>query len=240
MRASIARVFAAVGEDLAAGGVPRAFPAIMARIGGERSSQGATISEMLGGMFHGFEVVSEGFAEVFLEDPEARIFWEQSRARISYAGAAALSDAYLGMREAVMHAQAEEILRLSAPVLPLYPGILVLPLVGRLDAARAGQVTTSLLSAIVANAPEVVLLDVTGLPLLDAEAAEHLLSAARAARLVGVTPVLVGMSPTVARTVVEGGIDLAGVPTLGDLADGLDYALGVLGKVVVNAGRRRR
>lgn len=227
------RAFEATAEDLGAE-APLAFPALLSAIGVQRSGSGVVISDILRGMAIGFEVASDRFSEMFHDDPDARVFWEQSRSRISFMGAAALADSYLAAREKVVSAQAEEITKLSIRVLPLYPGILVLPLVGRLDAARAGAMTLVLLEAIVANGSEVVILDVTGLPFVDADMASHLLGAAQAAELVGAKPILVGVSPAMAKTMVDAGVELGRLVTRSNLATGLGHALRVLGKSIVD------
>ncbi len=238
VRAAVARVFAAVLQDLPAGEA-RAYPALLGAIGGQRADQGASVSDILSGMAVGFELVSEDLGVRFADDLEAQLFWERTRSRLSYAGAMALADTFLAAREAMVRAQGEEIFRLSAPILPVYPGVLLMPLVGRIDAARAGRITLALLEAIVAHAAEVALLDVTGLVHLDAEVAELLLGAARAARLVGAVPALVGVSPSMARDLVASGSDLSGLITLSDLENGLHYALGRLGKAIGSAARPR-
>lgn len=228
------RAFEATALDLGAE-TPTAFPRLLSALGMQRSQAGVLISDILRGMIFGFESVSESFAERFRDDPEAIVLWERSRARISYLGAAALADAYVAAREKVVNAQAEEIAQLSIRLLPVYPGILLLPLVGRIDAARAGIMTTALLEAIVAQASRVVLLDVTGLAFVNAEVAAHLLGAAQAAELLGATPILVGVGPTMAKTMIEAGVDLGRVKTLSNLAAGLQHALKLLGKQVVGA-----
>ncbi|MDI3291142.1 STAS domain-containing protein [Polyangium sp. 15x6] len=229
LRASVTRVFEAVLNDLEAG-APETVAALLGAIGAQRSAQGAKISDMLRGFEMGFQVVTERFAERFHDDPEARLFWEMARSRFSYAGAAALADAFLEAREAITQAQAEEIFELSARVLPLARGVLLLPLVGRIDGARAERVMEVLLAAVAEHGAKVVLLDVTGLPVVDEVVAPHLVRAASAARLLGATPALVGVRPNLARTMVEGGVDLGALVTLARLEDGLHWALGLLGR----------
>jgi rsbT co-antagonist protein RsbR len=213
---------------------PKSFPALLSALGAQRSRSSVILSDILRGMALGFEVASEFFAARFQDDLEARIVWERSRSRISYNGAAALADAYVQAREKVVTEQADEIVRLSIRVLPLYPGILVLPLVGRIDNARADTMTLSLLEAVVANSSKVVLIDVTGLPFVDAAMAAHLLATAQAAALIGAKPILVGMNSTMARTMIESGVELGNLKTLSNLSAGLQHALHLLGKTIVD------
>ncbi|MRG93198.1 STAS domain-containing protein [Polyangium spumosum] len=227
--ASVKRVYEAILEDLSTVD-GKAVVTLMTTIGSQRSAQGARISQILQGMEHGFQVVTDHFAESFRDDPEARLHWEVARSRLGHAGAAALSDAFLAAREDAMRAQAEEIFELSARVLPLARGVLLMPLVGRLDGARAELVMEILLAAVGEHAAKVVLLDVTGLPVVDEVVAPYLVRTATAVRLLGATPALVGVRPSLARTMVAGGVDLGGLVTLARLEDGLSYAMGLLGR----------
>lgn len=236
MRAMVKRVFEVVVGDVAVG-EPRAYPAMMAAIGVQRAASGVAVTEMTSGMHLGFAVVSEDFAVRFADDPEARIFWENLRARIAYTGVAALADAYLTAREKLIRAQSEEIVALSTQVLPLYRGILVVPLVGRLDRERAQLMTARLLSAVTQHAARVVVLDISGVPAVDADTAGHLARAAQAVELLGTRPVLVGVGVAVAQAMVAGAVAFGRLTTLADLASGLEYALGVIGKTIADAPR---
>lgn len=232
--AAIRRVYLTVGQDLEHG-APRAYPAFLAALGTQRSAAGVSVSEILAGMSIGFDAVSDDFAVLFADDPEARIYWEHSRARIAYAGAAALADAYLGAREKVVRAQADEILRLSTQVLPVHRGILLFPLVGTIDAARASAILQVVLGTVSKLGAKVVLIDVSGVPVLDVEAAAHLSRTAQALRLIGARALMVGTSPEVARTMIAAGVDLGPLKTLADLESGLEYALSLVGRKIVGA-----
>lgn len=236
MRASVKRVFEAVAADLE-GGEPHHYPAIMAMVGTQRAAMGVAVSQVTAGMNQGFEVVSDDFAVRFADDPEVRVWWENMRSKLAYAGAAGLADAYLEARERLIRAQSDEILELSTQVLPLYRGILVVPLVGRLDRERAQLMTTKLLAAVAQHAAQVVVLDISGVPAVDAGTAGHLVAAARAVELLGAKPVLVGIGAAVARAMVAGSLDFGRLTTLADLASGLDHALALVGKGIADARR---
>ena len=236
MRASVKRVFEAVAVDLA-GDVPRAYPAILSTLGVQRAAMGVSVTEITFGMNFGFEVVSEAFAAHFVDDTGPLLFWEAKRGKIAYAGVAALADAYLVAREKLIRSQADEILALSTRVLPLHPGVLVCPLLGRLDHERAQVMTATVLAAVVRHGSRVVVLDLSGVPAVDAEMAAHLVGAARAVGLLGARALLVGLGPAVAQAIVGGGVDLGRITTAGDLAGGLDLALAWLGKAIVDAPR---
>jgi anti-anti-sigma regulatory factor len=118
---------------------------------------------------------------------------------------------------------------LSTPISPVYSGILGLPLVGSIDSRRAAEVTERLLEAIAVQQADIVIIDITGVSLIDTSTANHLLMTTRAANLLGSRVVLVGMGPEIAQTIVHLGVELRGLITLADLQAGIAYALGQIG-----------
>jgi anti-anti-sigma regulatory factor len=127
----------------------------------------------------------------------------------------------------------ETILELSVPVLPLVPGVLVLPLIGAIDTLRAEGILESELESIIAHHATVVLVDITGVPIVDTSVALQLIRAADAARLLGCKTVLVGVRPEIAQTLVGLGIDLHGITTRATLANGLETALQIVRRQIV-------
>jgi rsbT co-antagonist protein RsbR len=119
----------------------------------------------------------------------------------------------------------ETVQELSTPIIPVYSGVLVLPLVGRIDSARSQNITEALLEAIAREQAELVLLDITGVAVVDTSVANHLIQTAHAASLLGSQVVLVGISAEVAQTLVQLGVDLGKLKTLSNLQSGLEYAL---------------
>lgn len=119
---------------------------------------------------------------------------------------------------------------LASPLVPVLEGILVMPLIGGIDAARAQTIMTTLLRGIEQQQARVVLLDVTGVPIIDTQVARSLLQSASAARLLGAQVMLVGLRPELAQTIVGLGINLAGISTYADLQSGVRAALGSSGK----------
>jgi rsbT co-antagonist protein RsbR len=130
------------------------------------------------------------------------------------------------LRESIHTREALEqtIQGLSSPVLPVLDGVLAMPLIGVIDSRWAALLTTSLLSAIEKHRATTVLLDVTGVPLIDTQVARVLLQAADAARLLGAEPILVGIRPELAQTIVGLGLDLSSLKTQADLQSSIRYA----------------
>jgi GAF domain-containing protein len=121
---------------------------------------------------------------------------------------------------------------LSTPVIPVYKGVLVLPLVGAIDASRSAQLMEALLDAIVRDRASVVILDVTGVPVVDNEVVDHLLKAVGAASLLGARCVLAGISPAVAQAMVQLGVDTRGIVACGDLEAAVTYSLRLRGLAI--------
>ncbi|MBK9260540.1 MAG: STAS domain-containing protein [Polyangiaceae bacterium] len=121
--------------------------------------------------------------------------------------------------------QQQVILELSTPVIRLWKGILALPLVGMIDSVRAAQVMENLLAAIVHQQASQVIVDVTGVPLIDTSVASHLLRTVSAAALLGAHCILVGISPDMAQTLMHLDVDFGRLSTAASLEQGLRQAL---------------
>jgi ABC-type sugar transport system substrate-binding protein/anti-anti-sigma regulatory factor len=119
----------------------------------------------------------------------------------------------------------ETIREISSPAVPIVPGILVMPLVGVIDTQRATSFMETLMREIGQHRATSVLIDISAVPVVDTGVANYLIQAAQAARLLGAEVILVGISPAIAQTMVQLGIDLAGINTRADLAGGFAYAL---------------
>ena len=135
-------------------------------------------------------------------------------------------------RERVIRQQQEAIRELSTPVLPVRERLLILPIIGVIDPQRARQLTEQLLHGIRTNRAKVVVMDITGVPVMDANVANHLVQTVEAARLLGATVIVTGLSPEIAQTLVTIGVDLTKMTTVGDLQGGIEQAERVLGYTV--------
>lgn len=119
---------------------------------------------------------------------------------------------------------------LASPVVPIVDGVIVLPLVGYVDERRAEQILEALLGGVEEHRAQVVILDTTGVPVIDTQVANHLMQAVRAARLLGAEAILVGIRPDVAQALVALGVSLTQVVTRSDLQSGFQYALTIIGQ----------
>ena len=133
------------------------------------------------------------------------------------------------LQQEIIEAQRRSIQELSTPIIPVMDRIIVMPLIGSIDTMRARDIMRTLLSGIRENRAKVVIMDITGVPLVDSGVANHLNKTIQAARLKGARTIITGVSDAVAETVVDLGIDWGDVETLADLRTGLLVALSSLG-----------
>ena len=129
------------------------------------------------------------------------------------------------LQQEVIEAQQRAIRELSTPIIPVLEGVIVMPLIGSIDDMRARDVTRSLLAGIREHSAKVVILDITGVPIVDSGVAAYLNKTVQAARLKGARTIVTGISEAVAETIVDLGIDWSGIETLRDLRTGLRAVL---------------
>ncbi|GIH92109.1 STAS domain-containing protein [Planobispora siamensis] len=148
-------------------------------------------------------------------------------------------ESYATAREKIILDQAEQLLELSTPVVKLWEGIVAVPLIGTLDSARTQVVMEKLLQTLVETGSEHAVIDITGVPAVDTQVAQHLLKTVVAARLMGAECVISGIRPQIAHTIVTLGIEFGDIVTKASLSDALAYMLRQSGVQVVK-GRGTR
>src|SRR5499426_263126 len=150
--------------------------------------------------------------------------------------AATVAVGFVQERERIIREQQEAIRELSTPVLQVRERLLILPIIGVIDPQRTRQLTEQLLRGIRTNRAKVVVLDITGVPYIDSPVANHLVQTVEAARLLGAIVIVTGLSPEIAQTLVNIGVDLGKMNTVGDLQGGIEEAERLLGYRVVQLG----
>jgi PAS domain S-box-containing protein len=141
--------------------------------------------------------------------------------------------------EATIARQAQEILEVSTPVVQMWEGVIAAPLIGTLDSQRTEQFMERLLQRIVETNSPVALVDITGVPTIDTQTAQHLVETVTAVRMLGAQVVLTGVRPALAQTLVHLGIDLSHIITRSSLAAGFRVALEILDLQVISKNGRR-
>ncbi|MEH1099151.1 STAS domain-containing protein [Micromonospora sp. CPCC 205561] len=146
-------------------------------------------------------------------------------------------ESFVRTRESLIADQAEQLLELSTPVVKLWEGVVAVPLVGTLDSARAQVVMERLLQTLVDTGSPYAIIDITGVPAVDTQVAQHILKTVVAARLMGADCIISGIRPQIAQTIVALGIEFGDIATKSSLADALRHVLRLTG---VETSRRQR
>ncbi len=145
-----------------------------------------------------------------------------------------LVNEYSGSWEHIVSLQRVALQELSAPLIPVMDKITIMPLIGTIDTERAKLIMENLLEGVIKHNSEVVLMDITGVPVVDTMVAHHIIQAAEAVRLIGSTCILVGIRPEIAQTIVNLGIDLGKFPTKSSLRKGFKSALEITNREIVD------
>jgi len=139
-------------------------------------------------------------------------------------------DTYIAAYLETMTRHQAAIRELSTPVIKVYERILLLPIVGTVDTQRANQIMETVLVQVVEQQAKVIIIDIAGVPVVDTKVADHILQTTAAVRLLGAQTVLTGISASVARTVVQLGVELTRIDTRAKLSEGIELALSIIGK----------
>lgn len=167
-----------------------------------------------------------------VEDPvEARAAYQSMLRLVGFDMSLAI-DAYIAANLETLGRHQAAIRELSTPVIKVHDHILLLPLVGAIDSERAQQIMEAVLLRVIAEKARAIIIDIAGVPVVDTRVADHLLKTTAAVRLVGGKVILTGISAQVARTIVQLGVDISTMYTVAELSEGIELALGLVGKQI--------
>lgn len=203
------------------------------RLGRLYSQVGLDVRVFLGAFHHLMRTIGSEIMARPGSSPEAAFAAFMSLKKIAFLDIGIIVDTLIDAREALIFSQQEAIRELSTPVIQLRDRLLILPIIGLIDSQRAMQLTDSLLHAIRANRAKMVVMDITGVAAVDSKVANHLIQTVAAARLMGATVTITGLSAEVAQALVALGVDLSRITTFADLQGGLEDAERQLGYHVV-------
>jgi rsbT co-antagonist protein RsbR len=195
--------------------------ALLTELSRNRARQGFSPAETAVGVF----ALKAGFEQLLDEGSADDVAAYLALSRLVDALGMFTVDAYAATREQIISSQAEELLELSTPVVKLWDGVIGVPLVGTLDSARTQVVMEKLLQALVDTGSAHAIIDITGVPAVDTEVAQHLLKTVVAGRLMGAECIVSGIRPQIAQTIVALGIEFGDIVTKATLADALRHAL---------------
>lgn len=142
---------------------------------------------------------------------------------------------FMSMTQQKIAEQTDALMQMSTPVAAIWDGILLLPIVGIIDSRRANEIMNSVLSKILETHAKVIILDISGVAMVDTAVANHLIKITKASKLMGCECTITGMSPAVAQTIVELGIDTEVVNTTANLHDSLRMAFSRVGVVIATS-----
>jgi rsbT co-antagonist protein RsbR len=226
---------------LTQGNYDAAYAVNRTRIGAVHERIGLPVKSYLGMYNFYLRAVATRLAGAYPKDPQRVLATFLSLMKLTFLDIGLAIDTYIYSRERTIVRQQTALQELPTPVLPLREGLLIVPVIGMIDARRARRLTEQLLGAIRGERARVVVIDITGVQAVDSQVANHLVQTIEAARLMGAQVILAGISPDIAQTMVRLGIDIARVVTVGDLQSAIEFADGILShKVTRNGGERAK
>ncbi len=205
------------------------------------------VKERLKSLLHVVQSVSSGDLSVKIETPEEEnefttLSIELERMIDGLIETNRVSEERMVRLQAVVE-EKERLLKtiseLSSPVIQIWENVLVMPLIGAIDSARATRIMEDLLTGVTRYQAEIVIIDITGVPVVDTRVANHLIQTIKAAALLGAKCVVVGISSEVAQSLISLGVDLSEVITRSNLQAGIRYAMEMMGLEIVSKKRER-
>jgi rsbT co-antagonist protein RsbR len=160
---------------------------------------------------------------------------QESLAKLLHLDTAIVVDTYNHLVEEALTAQAKSLLEMSTPVTQIWSGILLLPIVGIIDSKRARDIMNATLDKIGETQARIFILDISGVGVVDTAVANHLIKITRATRLMGCDCTISGVSPSIAQTIVDLGIDVGRIKTTSTMKDALADAFNRVGMEIIEA-----
>jgi rsbT co-antagonist protein RsbR len=165
----------------------------------------------------------------------ARVAASESIGKLLHLDTAVVVETYNNLIEQTLTSQAKSLMEMSTPVTEIWEGILLLPIVGLIDSKRAADVMHAILAKISETQARIFILDISGVGVIDTAVANHLFKITRATRLMGCECTISGVSPTIAQTIVDLGIDVSEVNTTATMRDALADAFKRVGSQITQA-----
>jgi rsbT co-antagonist protein RsbR len=221
--------------ELFAGRCDQAYVEGRIRVGAVHERIGMAPKWYLGAYRHYLQSIHDGLTAEIADAAEAQAACASVQ-RLVFFDVALAIDTYIAANLEALGRHQAAIRELSTPVIRVYDRVLLLPLVGAVDSHRAQQIMESVLVHVVEEQARCIIIDIAGVPVVDTRVADHLLKTTAAVRLLGAQTVLTGITAQVARTMVQLGVDVSSMHTVSRLSDGIELALGMVGKSITAVG----
>jgi rsbT co-antagonist protein RsbR len=216
------------------GHVDDAYVAERRRVGEAHARIGLPLNTYFAGMNRFLEIFSI-FLGKHKKEEAARLEIQESLAKLLHLDTAIVVDTYNHLVEEALTAQAKSLLEMSTPVTQIWSGILLLPIVGIIDSKRARDIMNATLDKIGETQARIFILDISGVGVVDTAVANHLIKITRATRLMGCDCTISGVSPSIAQTIVDLGIDVGRIKTTSTMKDALADAFHRVGMEIIEA-----
>ena len=192
-------------------------------VGQAHARIGLSLHAYLAAMNLSLKLVTETLYERGLKDDD---YATKVRAvtKLVHFDTAIVADAFMMRGNKIIAEQNEALMEMSTPVTSLWQGVLLLPIVGIIDSRRAQDIMNAMLEMIEQTRAKVSILDISGVGVVDTAVANHLIKITKATKLMGCETTISGISPAIANTMVELGIDVGDVNTTATLSDAVHYA----------------
>ena len=204
------------------------------RVGEAHARIGLPLNTYFAGMNRFLEIFSNFLAK-HEKNKTTRVDTQESLAKMLHLDTAIVVDTYNHLVEEALTAQAKSLLEMSTPVTQIWSGILLLPIVGIIDSKRARDIMNATLDKIGETQARIFILDISGVGVVDTAVANHLIKITRATRLMGCECTISGVSPSIAQTIVDLGIDVGRIKTTSTMKDALAHAFNRVGMEIVEA-----
>ncbi len=192
---------------------------------------GLSLSSYFSGMSKSLSFFQEALADV--DDMDYFGKQQVALAKLVHLETAVVVEAYSNVTQQKIEQQSRSLIEMSTPVTSIWDGVLMLPIVGILDSKRAQDLMHTVLAKIGETRAKVIILDISGVAVVDTAVANHIIKITKASKLMGCACIVSGLSPAIAQTIVELGIDVDSLSTTATLSDALATALTAVGLQIV-------
>jgi rsbT co-antagonist protein RsbR len=216
------------------GSVNDEYIAMRRKVGEAHARIGLPLNTYFAGMNMFMELFGKCMREHDMAD-DARSRMEGSVAKLLHLDTAVVVETYNHLVEETLTAQAKSLMEMSTPVTQIWSGILLLPIVGIIDSKRARDIMNATLAKIGETQARIFILDISGVGVVDTAVANHLIKITRATRLMGCDCTISGVSPSIAQTIVDLGIDVGRIKTTSTMKDALADAFQRVGMEITRA-----